>query len=86
MLQQQILTFVTIQLQQMQEVWTCWIYQEVERRKGSTSTSEINVCLLNSHYLTCMNSLCVVSYVADEDAYTGGENVVEVQEESFGEH
>ena len=33
-----------------------------------------------------MNSLCVVSYVADEDAYTGGENVVEVQEESFGEH
>ena len=64
------------------------MYQEVERRKGSTrrkSTSNISVCLLNSHYLTGINSLGVLSYVADEDDYTGGGHVVETQEEPFGE-
>ena len=62
------------------------MYQEVERRKGSTrrkSTSDISVCLLNSHYLTGINSL---SHVADEDDYTGGGHVVEIQEEPFCEH
>ena len=64
------------------------MYQEVERRKGSTrrkSTSDISVCLLNSHYLTGINPLGVLSYVADEDDYTGGGHVVEIHEEPFGE-
>ena len=55
-----------------------------KRKHKKKKHKRYSVCLLNSHYLTGINSLCVLSYVADEDDYTGGGHVVEIQEEPFG--
>ena len=42
--------FMTIQLQKIQDVWTCWVHQKVKTRKGSTRRKSISRISVSSAF------------------------------------